>query len=217
MKTTFGLVAACALIGLAPSAPANLIQNGSFESPTVPPFLISTLAPDMWQKTAPGGQADLAVLLNGRYGAAQDGLQYIGVKFGASVYQSFTISAPGTFSLTWFDSTEFNGPNQLSPYTASVRDSANNIAASADYDANNITGVGFWTARGINFALASGTYTLSFDGHSGPFAELSLIDNVSLVNTSQNVPDRSSSLLLVFIAGAALIPFRKLVKIEAAC
>ncbi|TAL05750.1 MAG: hypothetical protein EPO07_03140 [Verrucomicrobia bacterium] len=182
IKTIIAAFALCAVMGL-PARAQNLIQNGSFESPAVPPIILSATVPVSWQRN--GSEA---YVLNGRYGAAQDGQQYAGVKNGSSLSQAFIIQSAGSYTLTWFDSTEFNGPNQQSPYTVFVRDSANNAVQSATFDANNVTGVGAWRARSLGLALAPGTYTLTFLGQSGAFAELSLIDNVSLPGAANTAP-----------------------------
>ena len=171
-----------AIIGSSAGA-QNLILNGSFESPSVPPNVVSSTAPTSW--LAGGG---FVAIIRGDYSPgyplAQDGQQYATVGNSSSLSQAFTIDSPGTYELSWFDSTEFNGPDQHSPYSVSVTDSMSNIVASADFDAN-ATALRVWAPRSIQFTLVAKTYTLRFDGHAGVFAERSLIDNISL---QANVP-----------------------------
>jgi hypothetical protein len=160
----------------APQSWCNVLLNGSFESPSVPPIVLIPAAADSWQRTGTE-----AYVLNGRYGPAQDGVQYLGIKNGSTLSQTFLVNTGGTYQLTWFDSTEFNGPDQTAPYVVSVRDSADAAIASASFDANNVGGIGVWVPRSIEVTFTNpGSYTLSFLGQSGAFAELSLIDDVSL-------------------------------------
>ncbi|HUS09350.1 MAG TPA: hypothetical protein VMZ30_02705, partial [Pyrinomonadaceae bacterium] len=163
-----------------PQTWCDTIQNGSFESPTVPPIVLTPAVPDTWQRT--GSEA---YVLNGRYGPAQDGLQYLGIKNGSALSQVFNIATAGAYTLTWFDSTEFNGPDQTSPYTVIVQDSANATITSASFDANNVSGVGVWVPRSLSVTFPNtASYKLIFLGQSGAFAELSLIDNVCLAAVS---------------------------------
>jgi hypothetical protein len=160
----------------------NLVLNGSFEAPSIPPNTSSPTPPASWTMTG-----SLAGLVNGDYSPGyplpQSGQQYASVGGSSSLFQTFSNAAFGAFTLTWFDSTEFNGPNQQSPYSVSVIDTAANLVVSTNsYDAN-ASSLRVWRLRSVTFVLAPGAYTLRFDGHAGPFAERSLIDNVSLVNS----------------------------------
>ena len=182
---------ALALIGFSAKA-QNLILNGSFESPFVPVNTQSPTPPTSW--LASGAYESI---INGDYSSLyplpQHGQQYATVGNSSSLSQAFTIGSPGIYVLTWFDSTEFNGPGQFSPYSVAVTGSVGNTVASANFEANAL-GLRLWAPRSIQFALVPDTYTLRFDGHAGVFAERSLIDNVSIV-------PEPSSLALVLVAG----------------
>jgi len=160
------------------SLQSNLLLNGSFESPTIPAGIVSATTPTFWQTNGA-----YAGLIHGDYSPGyplpQDGQQYAALGNSTTLSQAFTIGSSGTYVLTWFDSTEYNGLGQFSPYSVTVADSVGNTVASADLDAN-ASGLRLWLQRSLGFALTPGAYTLRFNGHANVFAEMSLIDNVSL-------------------------------------
>lgn len=200
-KTTIVLLAVCAMAGYGANA-QNLLLNGSFESPSVPTNIISATIPTSWSGSGP-----LLGMIHGAYGTLypplpQDGQQYVALGNSSSLSQVFTISSPGNFTLSWFDSSEFNGPGQFSPYQVIVTNSIGNTVMNASFDAN-ASGFGVWTPHSIGLALAADTYTLSFYGNAGFFAERSLLDNVSLV-------PEPSSISVVLAAGLTAAGFRKL-------
>ena len=157
----------------------NLILNGSFESPTVPANTFSQTVPDFWIGSGYGN--GYIGIINGNYGPllplAHSGQQYAHLGYSSSISQAFTVTGPGKYVLSWFDSTEFNGPDQTSPYTVTILDSGANTVVTEDFDAN-ASGLGLWTQHSIQLTLASGNYTLQLDGHAGFFAEQSLLDDV---------------------------------------
>jgi hypothetical protein len=204
-KSTISILAICAVVGLSASG-QGYVLNGSFESPTVPTNTLSPTPATSWQMSGLH-----AWTIHGLYGTAsslyplpEDGQQYAAVGNASTLSQAFTVGNPGTFALSWFDSTEYNGAGQFSPYSVIVFASGGSTVASANFDAN-ASGLRVWTPRSFGFTLAPGSYTLTFQGNAGVFAELSLIDNVSLV-------PEPSTLCLVFAAGVMLIGYRKLCK-----
>jgi hypothetical protein len=61
-------------------------------------------------------------------------------------------------------------------------DSANNVVASGEFDANP-SALRVWAARSLEFSLVQGNYTLQFEGQStGDVGATALIDDVSLQN-----------------------------------
>src|SRR5262245_35104545 len=159
----------------------NLILNGAFESPTVPANTSSQTIPDSWLG---GGFGDGYIgIINGDYSPGyplpHGGQQYGHLGFSSSLSQEFTVSRSGKYVLRWFDSTEFNGPDQTSPYTLTILDSGTNTVATENFDANT-SALRLWTQRSIVVNLAPGTYTLLFEGHAGFFAEQSLLDDITL-------------------------------------
>lgn len=158
----------------------NLILNGSFESPAITANALSyPTVPDSWLGNNVG-------ILNGTYGGIDtlyplphSGQQYLHLGSSSFLSQAFTVSSPGKYVLSWFDSTEFNGPDTASPYSVTVSDSAANTVASKNLDAN-ASSLRLWTQHSIELMLASGTYTLRFEGYAAFYGEKADIDDVSV-------------------------------------
>jgi len=183
MKSFQALAAAVLFQALGSATAANLVLNGSFEAPFVPAGALNLTTPTAWQ-----GSGNYQHLLRGYYGPARDGEQYAALGNSSSLSQAVTINTLGTYTLSWLDCTEFNGPGQLSPYSVSIIDSSGNTVATASFDAN-AGGFALWAARSLQFTVtAPGTYTLRFDGHTNVFAEESLIDNVVLPGNANSPP-----------------------------
>ncbi len=183
----------------------NVILNGSFESPSIPANSILQATPDSWL-----GDSQ-PVIVNGDispgYPLPQDGQQFVslghfpGLPQAASLSQAFTVISPGNYILSWFDSSEFNGPAASAPYTVIVTDSVAGNVVSENYDSNATT-LRAWTPRSIALTLDPDTYTLRFVSNQAPSGESTLIDNVILY-----VPE-PSTLLLVSLAMAGAL-FRR--------
>ena len=177
---TPGSIIAMALLGYSTQA-QSLILNGGFESPKVPLNTFSTTVPDSWISSGYGG--GYIGIINGEYGAGNplphSGQQYAHVGYSSSLSQVFTVSNSGKYVLRWFDSTEFNGPDQTSFYSMTVLDSGANAIVTKDLDAN-ASGLRLWAQHSIELTLAPGAYTLRIDGHAGFFGEQTLLDDISI-------------------------------------
>jgi hypothetical protein len=200
----------------APWASADLIVNGSFE--TVTPALsangICTSEPSVYPYSAcsatgwsgeyqigngttigiggssfnipqpdPGGSGQ-ALILQGAV---------------ASASQSFDVTAPGVYTLTFFaanrDSPAF--PNDNGPQTLTVSLDGVNIAGGT-YSALPTT----WTRETLNITLASGIQSLSFEGLGNGSGDVSaFVDDVSLVSST---PEPSSLALALMLLPAGV-------------
>lgn len=182
-KTTLTGLALWAALALSGHA-QNLLLNGSFESPVLPPNNGSITTPDLWQPATSAPSLLNGVFAPG-YPAPQDGQQYIalGVEGDGTpdgVSQAFTITNAGAYVLSWFDSTPL-GFGMTSPYSVSVFNSAAQTVAVRNLDAYR--GTLEWVSHSIQLSLSSGAYTLQFRaeppiGHVG-----AAIDNVSLTRS----------------------------------
>jgi hypothetical protein len=170
------VLAACMALGLSTKAD-NLLLNGSFELPLIQSNVVSTTVPASWIGSN-------VFIVNGDYSALyprpKDGRQYAGLAHASALLQSVTINLSGTYILSWFDSSEYNGPGLLSPYTVIVSNCVGGVISSTDFDANP-TAFRLWTPHQISMVLVPGTYTICFAGRTEIFAETSQIDNVALL------------------------------------
>jgi len=184
VKTAISAIAACAFFHFAAHAD-NLILNGSFEEPPLAAGTAWQVAPTSWVRSG-----SLAYIIHGDYSTlyplAQEGDQYAGLGNSSSLSQTFEVGTAGTYMLTWFDSSEYNGPNNSSPYSVAVIDSAGAAVSSANFDAN-AGSLRAWVKRSIPLTLTSGKYTLRFEGHVAVSGEGSLIDNVSIPGTKTDI------------------------------
>jgi hypothetical protein len=200
-RITLATLAASVFVGL-PAHAQNLILNGSFESPSIAANSILQTTPVSWL----GGNQP--IIINGDYSPGiplpQDGQQYAdlghfpSLSQAAFLSQAFTVSSPGSYVLNWYDSTEFNGPGNSSPYSVTVSDGAANVVTAANLDAN-ATGLRVWKNRALTLTLPADAYTLRFEGHVAASGEGSLIDNVSLLF----VPEPTGGVLL--LCGVAML------------
>ncbi len=165
--TNRALSLVCIVVALSSgTASASLIQNGSFESPQTSDGIYPGLTPDHWI----GG----AYLFSGNtwpgfWPAPQNGNQY--EDFGYTPYllsQSFNVSAPGQYLLTWYDNAAAGYFHQ---YSVSV---TGNSPVSFSGTGSAAT----WASRSLFLTLAAGSNTLTFVAGVGSD---SLVDNVSLV------------------------------------
>jgi len=149
-KTKIATLALCIAFGFSAHA-QNLLLNGSFDSPTEPANTFSIAVPDSWV-----GSGDIRIL-NGDYSPGyplpHSGQQYGMVGAASALSQTFTVSVAGRYAVTWFDSTEFNGPDQTSPYTVIVLDAGANTIATTSLDAN-ASSLRLWTQHSIEMTLS---------------------------------------------------------------
>jgi hypothetical protein len=194
---------AAALMTISVRARADLLQNGSFESPAIPANSKASITPDSWYWT---GSVGAGWVFNdpvyiSTLPLAEDGSQYVDIGFNGiwTLSQSFTVSSPGAYDLTWYDNTAINPPGP-SLYGVKIRDDLAQIIVNQTFDAAH---AGAWQQVELPLTLSSGTYTLTFSGNSSGYD--SLIDNVSLTS----VPEPSSLALLGVAVGALIARSRK--------
>jgi hypothetical protein len=176
---------------------ADLILNGSFESPvnSTPNSSQWGVTPTSWTISSSIGQSGYA-LCNG---SALGGLlpehesQYVVIQEGSartSLSQKFTVPTGGQYLLTWYDNAP-PYPYEYQWYTASIIDATGHAAATVDIDDHFAAA---WHGQMLSVNLSSGQqYTLKFEsGHL-----LTALDNVSLSPSSVPIP----SALLLFGTG----------------
>ncbi|MBL9171424.1 MAG: DUF642 domain-containing protein, partial [Verrucomicrobiales bacterium] len=152
---------------------ANLIANGSFESPDLGAAGISFSTPAGW-----GGSGALTAIIAGQYGPlyplAHSGRQFVALGANSSTLsQQFTIARAGTYTLEWFDSSEFNGPRNSARYTVSVG------GINRDFDAN-AAGINTWKKHAVQMTLSAGQHTVQFTSRAAQNGEKPLIDDVAI-------------------------------------
>lgn len=168
---------------------ANLISNGSFEQPPVPPGL-NVITPIDWTVS------DSVYLVRGNSGQYPppmpfpDGDQCLGViNDDTSISQTFTLVSTTTLNLTYWDAYEIGGLNLPSVLdsVATITDlSSNVVITSPTYyaDANNET----WKLNSWSIGdLPAGSYKLSLS-----LGGSIVCDNVILTS----VPEPSTVILL---------------------
>jgi hypothetical protein len=186
------------LIAGAHSAQANLIQNGSFESPVTP---TNSIARDV---TVPLWSNPLVIFngsINGLWPLAFHGSQFADIGNDASLPghgQSFVVGTAGNYTLSWAENTGYYGTETAatSPYLVTITGGV----LSQSFDAFNF---GTWQVKSLSLYFAVGNYTLHFapQGDFGGYD--TLIDAVSL--TSASVPDQTSSVLALSSAILMLV------------
>jgi hypothetical protein len=173
----FSITVLAAFVFVAPAHAQNLLLNGSFETPIISANSSLLTPPTSWEGNAFIVNGDFST----RWPLAQHGQQYAGLgNPSASLSQAFTVGRAGNYVLRWYDSTEFNGPGNTSPYTVSVTDGSTTTVASVSLDANALA-LREWTQRSLPLTLAQGDYTVRFQGQVPMNGPPSLLDNVSLV------------------------------------
>jgi hypothetical protein len=185
--------AAAAVLALYPlSASAqNLILNGSFEDPVVAPDSINLgVTPTGWT----GG----AFLFNGSpagWPAPQDGNQYEDIGFAPlwSLSQTFMVTNPGQYLLTWYD-------NGSSGYSVDVT-----VTGNPTQSFGGTAGVWAWSAHALEVTLAAGENTLTFSGNSPSVHADALIDDVRLTS----VPEPATGGLAAGLGLLALAGWRR--------
>ena len=206
-----GLLFANAVV---PVAHANLIQNGSFESP-VNGTQVGVI-PSSWQSLGNGSTVD--IIHNGFYGAfASDGVQFVDLisnsTFPSGLKQSVDLLGGVTYQLAfdynggrYVDGSQTNG--RILEYSlGSIVTGSMNVDDLNVYADNGPTTP--WQTRSVIFtAPSSGTYELIFSTPNGLGGSGSpYVDNVRLDEVSQ-VPEPSvTSLLGLGIATLGLTAF----------
>lgn len=195
------LCAFVASTAMAPSANAELIQNGSFEAQLIADGSLQALVPTGWSGGAVLMNPDAAGGFAGNpftWPQAADGLQYedIGNTAQFALSQVFSVASGGSYSLSWLDNTALNilPGFQTAPYAVAIRDAASALVFSSNLDSYHADGA--WGSRAFVQALAAGSYTLTFTSLNSANRTDTLIDRVSLVPTTASIPEPSAAWLL---------------------
>jgi hypothetical protein len=175
-KALAGLLLAGAFLGLVvPAAHANLILNGSFESPLLPVDTASVLSPP-WVTPNPsaGGGGIVHPSIGPLYPpVAQEGAQYELSSSGGVIAQAFSVGAgeSGAYQLTWYDNTLNDRNTRYNVYVisgsipsvAQMDDSlyVPPIVATAAIGPFHGSSSG-WNPRSLSMTLATGDYHLLF-------------------------------------------------------
>jgi hypothetical protein len=143
---------------------ANLIANGSFESPVIATNSYQQVTPSSWTFSGATGYifndftGTIPVAPLAAWPLAQDGQQYvdIGNVYGGSLslLQTFTVTTSGPYKLSWHDNAATGYPYAAN-YDVSISNNLNNVIAdSGTINANH--GDGSWQLHKV------------LDGCSGP-------------------------------------------------
>lgn len=189
------------LVAAAPAQAAEMLQDGSFETPVWTPgnYVYPLGLFGSWSYAGPALVA--ATGSNAWYGATppsgQDGAQFVALQQSGILSQSFTASASSA-TLSWIDTNRIGyGGNQ----TYDVRLAAKTLGSYATF-----AGQPFATRTVAVTGLTVGqSYTLSFVGTNMNGGDnTSFIDKVSLMGTTAAaVPEPASWALMIVGVGAA--------------
>jgi hypothetical protein len=195
----------------------NLITNGTFASPVIAASSVSAVSPTSWTSTLVNFNEGGEFLVNASAGpftgvtgggqdsfpAPEQGQQYvaIGDQSGSKVSQTFTVSSPSTYLLSWYGSSYTSSPYaSVSPYEAVITNSSSATIGSL----SSTPTADIWTPETMSVNLSDGTYTLSFipTGYFGQAC--SLVDAVSLAA----VPE-PCTLSLLALGGLSMLRRRR--------
>lgn len=199
----------CLGSALAPHAlAANLVVNGSFESPAAPADWFSTAIPTGW--TALGNGSTTDIIHTGYSGAvASDGSQFVDLIGGGAgtlpsgLLQTLHLSGGQTYRLSF----DYNGDGGLGGTLLEFA-LGSLVTGSIDVTSLNVYPIfgatAPWQSHAVDFAVATtGNYDLVFQSLSGLY-EGPFIDDVSLVA----VPDPASSLAGLACSTLGLLALR---------
>jgi len=177
---------ACAVAGLAMTANANLITNGSLEAPYK--FVgagVQGVTPTGWIDAGPGHRGNL-VNNTGQvipfFPLAQDGDQFWQLVSGIPLAQTFHVGAAGLYNVSWYENDNLQAPPTFHySYGVSLLSGATTVS-SATFGGSGPGGG--WIARSEQLSLAPGDYTLSFAGANGSFLDNIAVNAVTVPETS---------------------------------
>ena len=190
------------LLGCAAIAHANLISNGGFEAPAIPPGTLIWASPSDWTGGAAvmhaqnGSVGDPTPGGVGPWPDAFEGHQYADIANDPAyaMSQSFVVEVSSTYDLSWADHTALTaGP---SPYRVDVTDGPLNSLFTGEFEANHVSEG--WIVRNAALQLPEGTYTLTFTSLNHTGMHDALIDAVAIV-------PEPATLSLLALGGLAVI------------
>ncbi len=159
---------------------ANLIQNGSFETPVIPGGYLfygppsTTVSP--WTVVGPDGDT-IAIHSASQYGPAEDGGQYLdlsGGTGGAGASQTFPTVAGAAYDLVFYHSS-YNHAGSSAAFSVAIGGSVYTLGETAGYY-NNLD----WREVVIPFTAGSSSTTVTFMDLNGFDANDNFVDNVQV-------------------------------------
>ena len=207
-RNTITVLVGASLVLISSNGIAQIISNGSFESPAIPDGTYHAPPPTSWiggvfldNPNATGKMAGLGFT----WPQAANGQQYIDIGDTAStaLSQAFVLTGTGTFTLSWQDNTGLNiiPGYQTAPYAVRLVNGSAQQVFIHNFDSWRASGV--WQARSIAQALSSDTYTISFTSLNYFNGTDTLIDTVQI----SSVPEPTDAILLS-LGLAGLFAFR---------
>jgi len=202
MKRLILVTALAGSLGIAPAASANLLANGSFESPLLPGGYeyVGGLSGAItgWTTTLNGVERfDPSVY---SVGSAQDGVLAIDlnpyVYFGGGIQQNVATTPGSLYRLEfWAGSSTYAGRDG----TGVV-----NVVAGPAFASFGLTNPSLtisWTKYTVDFTATGSTSSISFFNVTDPFKNFSFVDNASVTL----IPEPSTYAML--LAGLGLMGF----------
>lgn len=198
------------IAGSSENSTAQIILNGSFESPAIPPNTYAFATPSPWTWDIREGH-----IVNGNAAEPtfpiplpQDGQQYLflGDNETYSISQNIAVPDPGYYRLSWYDNAYACCGQRRSPYIVRVYDDSHQTVAALGLDAWHD---GVWANNTLDVNLAAGSYFIQFQpqGTLPPFSAATVLDNVAL--TPVAVPEPASIGLMALGLGVAVSLWRR--------
>jgi hypothetical protein len=207
------LFLACGLLLIPQLYAANLIVNGSFESPgfagSYAPFIATSTALTGWTIPGPGTtiihhSPDVGIANNSTYNFAQSGDYYLdlsGTGSQSPIYQDFSTVPSATYNLSFYiGASNANPPASTIRFDLSGSTALLGAALTPSAPSTNIN----WTLQSFNFVADSTITRLSFSGLSGIDDNASFVDSVSVTA----IPE-PASLLTLCLSSLALLRRRR--------
>jgi len=206
------LLVAIAAMGFSVSAFANLITNGSFETPTVPPGSFSNFATGSSAITGWTVFGPAVSVVSGTFDApffpAQDGIQWLdltGPTSGGGGVQQTVATTPGqTYDLSFYVGTGFGTVS-----TVGVLINGSPIATRTNSTPGSVIN---WEQFTIPFTAASASTLVGFENLDSIGDDSNGLDNINLVLAAAiGVPEPATlTLLALAFAGVGFARRRKL-------
>ncbi len=211
------LLGAVTLFGTVSFARANLLSNGSFESPVVPlggftDAAVGSVAITGWDVV--GAAGNNVAIINGTFTAsgytfpAQDGVQWMDLSRSLNdptlgVSQTIVTTPGEIYQLSFFIGNTSGGNQDLGD-TTTVKVFIDAVPRFADINATVTTGTINWEQFTHTFVASGSSTTLAFlNGDAGLVGSIDStpdsvngLDNVVLTDTGTNIPEPASLALL---------------------